>query len=129
MVNISTDDLFKEYNIIEFEKVIELELNTNYYKIINNELKCDIDISYKNSIHEHSTRHAKDMHKIKTKNIFGKLSFINRGISIYNNLSSPLKRSKNTNIFKKNVKKLLLDRQLVQSMQLTIKKPKKKRYI
>lgn len=30
MGNISTDDIFKEYDILEFEKIIELKYGTKY---------------------------------------------------------------------------------------------------
>lgn len=106
--NISTSDLYNEYDFIEFENVIELEMNSNLHKIINKEIKCDIDIKYKNELHDHNTRHAKDMHKIKNKNKFGSFSFINRGISSYNKLSSPIKKAKNVKIFKRTLKKYFL---------------------
>ena len=66
------------------------------------------------------------MHKIKNKNKFEIFSFVNRGISIYNNLSSPFKKAKNTNIFKTNLKKMLLNKQLNQIGHYTNKKPNNK---
>lgn len=37
-----TEWLYKKHNILEFKKIIELELNTHMYKIMNKKLKCNI---------------------------------------------------------------------------------------
>lgn len=76
--NISTKDLYKKHNIWEFDRVIELETKTNLYNILNNKLKCVIHLEFKNNIHSHHTRQSKTIHKIKSKNKWGTISFIKR---------------------------------------------------
>lgn len=114
--NSTTDNLYKKFNIIKFEKIIELELSINFYKIINKKLKCDIKFTFKNNFHEHKTRHAKDIHKIKNKNKWGSLSFINRGIATYNNISSSIKKAKSANAFKLKLKRIILDKQFAHTI-------------
>lgn len=89
--NIITDDLYKEYDIIKFKNMIDLDLKVNFHKIINNFLKADIDIEKNNNFHEHETRQAKNLRKIKSKNSWGKLSITNRGINADNSIPSPIK--------------------------------------
>ncbi|MBN1252581.1 MAG: reverse transcriptase family protein, partial [Bacteroidales bacterium] len=120
--NIKTDDLYKEQNIIEFENLIDLELKINTHKIIKKQLKADIQYNTNSNIHNHDTRQATKIHKLKTKNSYGALSVYNRGINAYNNLSSPLKKLENMNTFKKNIKKSILSVQFSKYI-----KPKKKR--
>ena len=108
---LNTRDLYKEQNIINFEHLIELELNINLHKIINRKLKANIDIQYIHQVHEHNTRQTKQMRKIKTKNKWGEKSIINRCIDIYNKINSPLKREKKCIRFKKKLKKLILEKQ------------------
>ena len=122
--NISTEDLYKEHNILEFEKVIELEMNTNIYKILNNKLKCDIHFEFKNNIHSYQTRQSRSLHKIKSKNKYGTLSFTNRSINSFNKISTPIKKLKNVNTLKKKLKNILLNEQIISSIN---KKPKKRR--
>lgn len=122
MGNISTDELFKKHNILQFEKIINLEISTNLHKIINKQLKCDLQIQYKSNIHEHKTRQTTKMHKIKSNNKWGTLSFTNRSISIFNDILSPIKKIKNVNTFRKKLKKILFDEQI---LSVIIKKPKK----
>lgn len=50
-------------------------------------------------------------YKIKSKNKWGTLSFINRGIEYYNRISSAMKKVEKINTFKQNIKKMLLDEQ------------------
>lgn len=66
----------------------------------------------------------KRIHNIKIKKKFGSCSYINRGNSVYNYLSSsPMKKSKNDLIFKENLREMILDDQL---SQIILNKPKKK---
>lgn len=65
---------------------------------------------------KHNTRQAKNINKIKTKNKYGSLFFINCGVSYYNNLSSPIKKSKIVFIFKRKLKRNLADSQLSESI-------------
>ena len=121
--NISTQDLFKVHNILEFEKVIELELTINFYKIINKKLKCDINFELKNNIHNHATRQSNKLYKVKSRNKYGISCFTNRGISAFNVVPSPIKKAKNVILFKKKIKSLLIEKQIIE----LVKKPKKKK--
>lgn len=105
---VSTEWLYKKHNILEFKKIIELELNTHMYKIMNKKLKCNIDLEFNNNFHGYGTRQASKLRKIKTNNKWGTLSFTNRGISAIEKIPSPIRKAKNAIIFKKKIKTLLL---------------------
>lgn len=111
MRNINTGDLYKQYDIIDFEHLIDLELKTNFYKILNKKLKANLEIEFNNEIHNHTTRQSKNMRKIRTKNKYGALSVINRGINASNKLPSPLKKIKSVTSFKRQIKKIILESQ------------------
>ncbi|MBN1252535.1 MAG: reverse transcriptase family protein, partial [Bacteroidales bacterium] len=110
--NITTNDLYKSNSILEFEKVVDLEMNVNFYKILNKKLKCDVSFEPNSNLHNHKTRQSSKLHKIKNKNKYGILSFTNRAISTYNVLSSPIKKIKNHILFKKKMKTILFDKQV-----------------
>lgn len=71
------------------------------YKIINKKLKCNIELDFNKNFHTYATRQANNLHKIKSKNKWGTLSFINRGISALIRVPSPIKKAKNAIIFQK----------------------------
>ena len=77
------------------------------YKVMNKKLKCNIDLNFNNNLHSYETRQSNNLHKIKSKNKWGTLSFINRGIDALNRVPSPIKKAKNAIIFKKKIKSLL----------------------
>lgn len=111
--NIKTRDLYEEHNIIHFDHLIELELIINLHKITNKKLKANMEIQFNHQIHDHYTRQTNLMRKIKTANKWGEKSIINRCINYYNKISSPLKREKNVINFKKKIRKLIFEKQLI----------------
>lgn len=121
--NISTNDLFNEHNILEFENIINLEMCINFYKIHKKYLKCDINLELNSNYHNYATRQSHKVHKIKNKNKYGVFSFVNRGISTFNVIPSPIKKAKNVNQFKKKIKSLLYNKQLSNLINM---KPKRK---
>lgn len=122
---VKTNDIYNKHEIMSFDNLINFDLNTNIYKICNNKLKADIVIEKNENQHSHLTRQAKKLRKIKCKNKHGELSIINRCISKYNKLNSPLKNITSCDLFKRELKKQLLERQL-QTLNLIKKKGKKK---
>lgn len=107
-------DLYREHNIIEFEHLIEFELNYNLHKIEHKKLKFNIDIQYNHQGNDHNTRQNKQMRKIKTTNKWGDNRFRNRSINKYDKIITPLKNEKKNMIkFKKKLEKLILEKQFL----------------
>lgn len=109
--NISTKQIYKENDIMEFEHMINFEMLVNFHKMKNNQMKGNINFELNEDIHQHNTRQSKQIRKIKTKNNFGKFSIYNRGVHLYNNLPSPQKNEKKITKFKNTIRKELLLKQ------------------
>lgn len=119
--NISTKQIYKENEIMEFENMIKFEMLVNFHKMKNNQMKGKTNFELNKDIHTHYTRQSKQIRKIKTKNNYGKLSIHNRGANLYNNLPSPLIKEKKIRKFKNTIKENLL---LKQFENVTNKKKK-----
>lgn len=69
---------------------------------MNKNLKCDINIKliFIAMIQDN----PKNLHKIRSKNKWGTMSFINRSIGAFNKISSPMKKSKKHKIIQEKIK-------------------------
>ena len=64
-----------------------------------------------NQIHQHNTRNASQVHKSYKRTNCAKHTLSNKGVNVWNELDSKLKNIKSNHIFKRKVKKYILQTQ------------------
>lgn len=102
--------LLNELDLLSCINHYRLFATTHIHSIINNEIHSNSSLSNRN--HNYNTRHANDLwkHSIHTKT-WGENNPYIRAIDLYNNLELTMKSENNVKIFKRDLKRNILEKQ------------------
>jgi Reverse transcriptase (RNA-dependent DNA polymerase) len=102
---IHTVDLFKNHTLLNLSQINAYEIILLIYKLKNNLMKHNLNLTTNDEIHEHNTRRRFDFHTgLNVANDYGRLSVMHQGLNLFNALPIALKTENNFEKFKKKLK-------------------------
>ena len=105
----STENVFKELNILKVQELNKLEISLLMFKFYNNQLPKNLsDIFSAN--YQIGTRHADDCHLPRKSTTLGQYSLAFQGPKIWNCIDNKTRKIKSFNIFKNNIKRSIIDK-------------------
>lgn len=107
--NISTNNIFKKYQILNIPQLIQQNTIMFYYKIQNNLLKIEHDTVQNSDIHGYPTRNMNNIRIPRSTNNYGQFNTFKQGARLFNSLDDSIKCISSLNLFKSKLKKHIID--------------------
>lgn len=101
----NTKNLYINFKIMPLESIYKYQVSVYIHQVIQGARHSNITFTYRNSIHEHNTRHRDDLELAKVTTEKAKNSIFFKGVQVYNKIPRDV-RSLNTKKFIQGAKSL-----------------------
>lgn len=106
---VSTQEIFKKYDLLNVEQNIHLNEIITHYKIINGIIKIERTLPTVSESHEHFTRNRSQTRLNLYRTNVGKKSILNVCAERYNTIDRSIAQTRPFAKFKKSLKKSIID--------------------
>lgn len=108
-----TEDLYNNTKYFPIRYYLELEQCKQMYRILSHQLKCNIDLTLNENVHNYTTRARENLHVEVMRTNKAVFSPVNRLIHVYNTLPQSIKQENLYQRFLIKLKKHLQEREYI----------------